>query len=71
MLPGVKIANGRFVATIKFNKKTLHIGVFDTEEEANKAFEDKKQELRFTPNLKHKSTRIPNDNLKGTPWYGL
>ena len=37
--------SGKYVAQIKLNNKSLHIGLFDTEDEAHQAYLNKKKEL--------------------------
>jgi hypothetical protein len=37
-LKGVRFENGRFKAIIRDNKRTRHLGVFDTAEDANQAY---------------------------------
>lgn len=42
---GVQISNSKYRAKITINGKSIHLGVFDTPEEAGKAYEDKAVEL--------------------------
>jgi hypothetical protein len=44
-LLGVTPLNGRFRASIGFNKHSFHLGMFDTPEEAHMAYIEKKREL--------------------------
>ena len=38
-------ASGKYKAIIKLNQKSIHIGLFDTKEEAHQAYLEKKKEL--------------------------
>lgn len=42
---GVQLHNSKYRAKITINGKSIHLGVFDTPEEAGKAYEDKAIEL--------------------------
>ena len=45
---GVSVKKGRFIAQIQVNKKGIHLGSFDTADEAHEAYLHAKREMHDT-----------------------
>lgn len=58
LLPGVFANHGKFSSRIRVNRKTYHLGTFNSEEEAHQAYQNAKSRFGFHPNHAKKHNRI-------------